>query len=136
MQGALGQLSEMRSSTARLSNGQLAKLSGQQGLYPYVHGNNRRSVKRGVECSAAANIKLPATHLQASEQALEQLKSTKTTNRKCHDRDLYRYSLRSSLPSPILLGLDYWLTLSYLLVSCRLCHGKEEQHHLHWPHHT
>jgi hypothetical protein len=103
MQGALGQLSEMRPFTARLSNGQLAKLSGQQGLYLCVHGNNRRSVKRGVECSAAANIKLPATHLQASEQALEQLKSTKTTNRKCHDRDLYIDSERSSLQVPYYL---------------------------------
>lgn len=70
----------MRSSSIRGGATQLASVSGSR--VAQTVQRHRNIVQRNVECAATTSgVKLPATHLQASQAALQQLQSTKGVNR-------------------------------------------------------
>lgn len=58
-----------------------ASLGGQRLTCPHLRAQRGLAAwtrtSQPVECSAATSVKLPATHLQASQQALQQLKASK-----------------------------------------------------------
>ena len=69
----------MRRSSIRGAT-QLASVSGCRVSQTTHH--NRHNIQRTVECAATTSgVKLPATHLQASQAALQQLQATKSVNR-------------------------------------------------------
>lgn len=65
------------------STTQLASISGQRvSVAPQQRAVVVHHAVRGVECNATAtNVKLPATHVVASEAALQQLKASTAVNR-------------------------------------------------------
>ena len=80
MQGFLPQAKvDMRCSSIRGAT-QLASVSGSR--VSQTVQLRRNNTQRNVECAAThSGVKLPATHLQASQAALQQLQSTKGVNR-------------------------------------------------------
>jgi hypothetical protein len=70
---------DMRRSSIRGAT-QLASASGSRVAHTVQY--HRNNIQRSVECIATTSgVKLPATHLQASQAALQQLQSTKGVNR-------------------------------------------------------
>jgi len=70
---------DMRGSSIRGAT-QLASVSGSRVTNTVQH--HRNNVQSPVECIATTSgVKLPATHLQASQAALQQLQSNKGLNR-------------------------------------------------------
>jgi len=78
MQGFTAQQMDMRRCGLRGAT-QLASASGQR-VTQTAHTRHHQ-IARNVECAASTSgVKLPATHLQASQSALQQLQATKGTN--------------------------------------------------------
>jgi len=78
MQGFAPQQMDMRLCGSRGAT-QLASISGHRVLHAIHHVHN--NIQRNVVCaSGASGVKLPATHLQASLAALQQLEATKGAN--------------------------------------------------------
>lgn len=78
MQGFAPQAVDMRQCGPRGAT-QLASFSGQRVSQTVHHRNN--TIQRNVECAATTSgVKLPTTHLQASQAALQQLEANKESN--------------------------------------------------------
>jgi hypothetical protein len=73
-----GQINMPRS--AMRGPSQLASVSGSR-VVQAVQLRRNSAQRSIVECTATSGVKLPATHLQSSQAALQQLQSTKGVNR-------------------------------------------------------